>query len=47
MHEERRQSASPARRTGGRRWRTGPAMVAGMVALAVGSSGCATILAQH
>ena len=47
MHEERRHGASPARRTRERRWRTGPVMVAGLVALAVGSSGCAAILAQH
>jgi len=47
VHEERRRNASPARRTWERRWRTGPAIVAGLVALAVGSSGCATILAQH
>jgi hypothetical protein len=47
VHEERRHGASPARRTRERRWRTGPLMVAGMVALAVGSSGCATILAPH
>ena len=47
VHEERRRGASPARRTRERRWRTGPAIVAGLVALAVGSSGCATILAQH
>jgi hypothetical protein len=47
VHEERRHGASPARRRRERRWRTGPAIVAGMVALAVGSSGCATILAQH
>jgi len=47
VHEERRHGASPARRATERRWRTGPAIVAGMVALAVGSSGCATILAQH
>ena len=47
VHEERRHGASPARRTRKRRWRTGPALVAGLVALAAGSSGCATILAQH
>jgi len=47
VHEERRHGASPARRTRQRRRRTGPAMVAGLVALAVGSSGCATILGQH
>jgi hypothetical protein len=47
VHEERRHGASSARRTGGRCWRTGPVMVAGLVALAVGSSGCTTILAQH
>jgi hypothetical protein len=47
VHEERRHAASPARRTRQRRRRAGPAMVAGLVALAVGSSGCATILAQH
>jgi len=47
VHEERRQSASPARRARKRLWRTGPVIVAGLVALAVGSSGCATILAQH
>jgi hypothetical protein len=47
VHEERRQGASPACRTRGRRWRTGPVIVVGLVALAVGSSGCATILTQH
>jgi len=47
VHEERRRVASPARRTSERRWRTGPVIVAGLVALAVGSSGCTTILAQH
>ena len=47
VHEERRYGASPARRTRERHWRTGPLMVAGMVALAVGSTGCATILGQH
>jgi hypothetical protein len=47
VHQERRRGASPARRTRERRWRAGPAIVAGLVALAVGSSGCATILAQH
>jgi hypothetical protein len=47
VHEEPRHGASPARRTRERRWRTGPLIVAGLVALAVGSSGCATILAQH
>ena len=47
MHEERRDGASPARRTRERRWRACSAMVAGMLALAVGSSGCATVLAEH
>jgi hypothetical protein len=47
VHQERKHGASPARRTRERRWRTGPVMVAGLVTLAVGSSGCATILAQH
>jgi hypothetical protein len=47
VHEERRHGASPARRASGHRWRTGPVIVAGMVALALGSSGCATILTQH
>src|SRR5438477_53124 len=44
VHEERRDGASPARRTRERRWRAGPAVVAGLLLLAVGSSGCATIL---
>jgi hypothetical protein len=47
VHEERKDGASPARRTGERRWRAGSAMVAGMLALAVGSGGCATVLAEH
>jgi hypothetical protein len=47
VHEERRDGASPARRTRERRWRACSAMVAGMLALAVGSSGCATVLAEH
>jgi hypothetical protein len=47
VHEERRDGASPARRTRERRWRAGSAVVAGMLALALGSSGCATILPQH
>jgi hypothetical protein len=47
VHEERKDGASPARRTRERRWRTCSAAVAGMVVLAVGSSGCATVLAQH
>ena len=47
VHEERRDGASPARRTRERRWRTCSAVVAGMLLLAVGSSGCATVMAQH
>src|SRR6266581_2250902 len=47
VHEERRDGASPARRTRERRWRACSAAVAGMLLLAVGSSGCATVLAQH
>jgi hypothetical protein len=47
VHEERSDGASPARRTRERRWRAGPAVVAGMLALALGSSGCATILPEH
>ncbi len=47
VHEERKQGASPARRTRERRRLAAPAIVAGLVALAVGSSGCATILGQH
>src|SRR2546430_13458509 len=47
VHEERRDSASPARRTRQRRWRAGPAVVAGMLTLALGSSGCATVLPEH
>jgi hypothetical protein len=47
VHEERRGGASPARCARERRRRTGPAIVAGMIALAVASSGCATILGQH
>jgi len=47
VHEERRDGASPARRTRERRWRACSAMVAGMLALAVGSSGCAAVLAEH
>src|SRR5689334_2151617 len=47
VHEERNDGASPARPTRERRWRAGSAMVAGMLALAVGSSGCATVLAEH
>jgi hypothetical protein len=47
VHEERRDGASPARRTRERRWRAGSATVAGLLALAVGSGGCATILPAH
>ena len=47
VHEERRDGASPARRSRERRWRTCPAVVAGMLLLAVGSSGCAAGMAQH
>ena len=47
VDEERRDGASPARRTGKRRWRATSAAVAGLLALAVGSSGCAAVLAQH
>jgi len=47
VHEERKNGASPARRTGERRWRACSATVAGLLLLAVGSSGCATVLAQH
>src|SRR5690242_16727359 len=47
VHEERRDGASPARRTRERRRRMCSAAVAGLIALAVGSSGCATVLPQH
>jgi len=47
VHAERRDGASPARRTRERRWRAGSAMVAGLLALAVGSGGCATIIPEH
>jgi hypothetical protein len=47
VHEERRGGASPARRARQRRWRACSAVVAGVFLLAVGSSGCATVLAQH
>src|SRR5690242_21777787 len=47
VHEERRDGASPARRTKERRWRACSAGVAGMLLLAVGSSGCATVMAEH
>jgi hypothetical protein len=47
VHEERRDGASPARRARERRWRACSALVAGMVALAVGSSGCAAVSAEH
>jgi hypothetical protein len=47
VHEERRDGASSARRAGERRWRAGSAVVAGLLLLAVGSSGCATVMAQH
>jgi hypothetical protein len=47
VHEERRDGASPARRTRERRWQACSAAVAGLLLLAVGSSGCATSLAQH
>jgi hypothetical protein len=47
VHEKRGDGASPARRTRERRWRAGTAALAGMLLLAVGSSGCATFLAQH
>jgi hypothetical protein len=47
VHEERKDGASPARRTRERRWRAGSALAAGLLALAVGSSGCATISTQH
>jgi hypothetical protein len=47
VHEERRDGASPARRAGERRWRACSAAVAGLLLLAVGSSGCAASLAQH
>ena len=47
VHEERRDGASPARRARERRWRAGSAVVAGLLLLAVGSSGCATVMAQH
>jgi hypothetical protein len=47
VHEERRDGASPARRGRGRRWRAWSAGLAGLLLLAVGSSGCATVLAQH
>ena len=47
VHEERRDGASPARRARGRRWRACSAGLAGLLLLALGSSGCATVLAQH
>src|SRR5579859_1693756 len=47
VHEERREGASSARRTTGRRWRACSAGLAGLLLVAVGSSGCATILVQH
>jgi hypothetical protein len=47
VHEERRGGASSARRIRERRWRASSAVVAGMLLLAVGSSGCAAVLAQH
>src|SRR6516225_8655030 len=47
VHEGRSDGASPARRTSERRWRAGSAVVAGLLALALGSSGCATVLTQH
>jgi hypothetical protein len=47
VHEERRDGASPARRTRERRWRAYSAGLAGMLLLAVGSSGCATAMGQH
>ena len=47
VHEERSDGASPARRTRERRWRAGSAVVAGLLALALGSSGCATALAAN
>jgi len=47
VHEERRGGASSARRIRERRWRASSAVVAGMLLLAVGSSGCATVLAQR
>jgi hypothetical protein len=47
VQEERRDGASPARRSRERRWRACSAVVAGMLLLAVGSSGCAAVLAQH
>ena len=47
VHEERRGGASSARRIRERRWRASSAVVAGVLLLAVGSSGCATVLAQH
>ena len=47
VHEERSEGASPERRTRERRWRACSAGVAGLLLLAVGSSGCATTLAQN
>jgi len=47
VHEERSEGASPARRTREHRWRAWSAGVAGLLLLAVGSSGCATTLAQN
>jgi len=47
VHSERRHGASPARRMRGRSWQAGSAALAGLAALAVGSSGCATVLTQH
>jgi hypothetical protein len=47
VHEERRDGASPARRTRERRWRACSAGLAGLLLLAVGSSGCATVMGQH
>jgi hypothetical protein len=46
VHEARSEGASSARRTRRRRWRACSAGLAGLL-LAVGSSGCATILGQH
>jgi len=47
VHEERRDGASPARRTMERRWRACSAGLAGLLLLAVGSSGCATAMGQQ
>jgi hypothetical protein len=47
VDEKRRDGASPVRRTRERRWRACSAGLAGLLLLAVGSSGCATSPGQH